>query len=308
VAGRVESGVRTSAKQPVRGAASLAGLSLAAALLLAAGAAAASDHGDTALLRSIQRHDARITDLFAFIRNENIVLALCLDPTVPASVTEYPFPSDLVVRINIDTHSQVSFDDAADLAAYGGTILKPGSIGADITFEVSFENSSGPELKISGLSGRARKELKFFVGLRDDPFIRGPSIGRNVAAIVFELPAEEIVEPHGTILLWALSKISEIIGPQADLVGRSLRSQFPENEPMNLLPPKDHYKTLGVTPDVMIFDTSRHASFPNGRELMDDVVNLVGDLRVLGTDAPFPDENDVPFLTEFPYLAPPQGL
>jgi hypothetical protein len=40
--------------------------------------------------------------------------------------------------------------------------------------------------------------------------------------------------------------------------------------------------------------------------LTDDVVDLVGDQRILGNDAPFPNENDVPFLNRFPYLAPPQ--
>ena len=58
-------------------------------------------------------------------------------------------------------------------------------------------------------------------------------------------------------------------------------------------------------PDVMIFDTSRAAEFPNGRALEDDVVDLVGDPRVLANDQPFPDENDLPFLDTFPYLAPP---
>jgi hypothetical protein len=300
------SGVRGGENAPRRGAAGPACLLLAAALLLAGGGAGASDHGDTALLRSIPRHDARITDLFAFIRNENLVLAVCLDPTVPAGATGYTFPPDLVVRIHIDTHSRVSFENPDDLAVYGGTVLKPGSIGANIVFEVGFEKSPGPELRISGLSGRARNGVKFFAGLRDDPFIRGPVIGRNVAAIVVELPARDVVEPLGTILIWATSKIPEIHGPQADLVGRSLRSQFPENEPLNLLHPKDHSGILGLPPDVMIFDTSRHAAFPNGRELADDVVDLVGDLRVLSTDAPYPAGNDVPFLTEFPYLAPPQ--
>ncbi len=51
----------------------------------------------------------------------------------------------------------------------------------------------------------------------------------------------------------------------------------------------------------MIYDVSRPAVFPNGRELTDDVVDLVGDPRVLIDNYPFPTENDVPFLTSFPY-------
>ena len=76
---------------------------------------------------------------------------------------------------------------------------------------------------------------------------------------------------------------------------------------MNTLHPRKHFQNLGVTPDVIIFNTSLPAAFPNGRELTDDVVDLVGDTRVLATDGPpFPKKNDVPFLDVFPYLAPPQ--
>ncbi|MFQ5700860.1 MAG: hypothetical protein ACE5HU_03345 [Acidobacteriota bacterium] len=266
----------------------------------------ASDHGDTALLRSLQRHDARITDLFAFIRSENLVLAVCLDPTVPEGATEYVFPPDLTLRISIDTHSEVRFDDPDDVAVLGGTVAEPGRIAADVEFEFRFGRRHRPDLKVRGLPGRVKKEIDLFIGLRDDPFIRGPRIGRNVAALVLQLPAAEMVEAHGTILVWATSKIPEVHGSQVDLAGRGLRNQFPENEAMNLLSPRDHLDKLGVMPDVLIFDTSHSASFPNGRDLADDVVDLVGDPRPLANDAPFPSTNDVPFLDDFPYLAPPQ--
>jgi hypothetical protein len=55
----------------------------------------------------------------------------------------------------------------------------------------------------------------------------------------------------------------------------------------------------------MIYDTARPAAYPNGRALVDDVVDLVGDQRVLANDFPFPSANDLPFLNTFPYLAPP---
>ena len=58
-------------------------------------------------------------------------------------------------------------------------------------------------------------------------------------------------------------------------------------------------------PDVVIYNTALPAAFPNGRELVDDVVDLVGDPRVLMNDQPFPTANDVAFLTSFPYLAAP---
>ena len=143
-----------------------------------------------------------------------------------------------------------------------------------------------------------------FVGLRDDPFIRRPRIGRNVPSIVLEVPLSEILGDQDTLLIWATAKVPDIKGRFQDLVGRALRSQFLENDLLNTLHPKHHTKFLGVPPDVVIFDTSLLAEFPNGRELIDDVVDLLG-LSLPGEE-PSPDENDVPFLEEFPYLAPPQ--
>lgn len=264
-----------------------------------------SDHGDTPLLKEIGRHDARLTDLYAFARDDNLVLIVCLDPAVPADVTEYQFASDLTVNVFIDKDSKVTFDDPEDLATFGGTIVNPRKIKEDVVFRVRFDQEGSPELHTRGLSSPVRQNVTLFAGLRDDPFIRGPRIGRNIAAIVLQLPLEDVLADQDTLLIWATSKVEDIKGPFQDMVGRALRSQFPENDPMNVSSPRQHQKKMGVRPDVTIFDTSHTATFPNGRELTDDVVDLVGDPRVLANDDPFPDQNDLAFLDEFPYLAPP---
>jgi len=264
-----------------------------------------SDHDDTPQLKAISRHDARITDLHAFRRGLNLVLVLCTNPAIPKDVTEYLFPSDLTLRIFIDTNSKVRFNDPHDLMEFGGTIMSPKKIKEDIVFEITFDEDGSPLLRLEGLSRKAKRDIKFFAGLRDDPFIRGPRIGRNVAAIVIELPLSFVLEEHTTLLIWATSQIPEISGPIADLAGRALRSQFAENLALNTMPPRDHAAILGVNPDVIIYDITRPAAFPNGRKLTDDVVDLVGDPRVLINDSPFPSKNDVPFLPWFPYLAPP---
>ncbi len=281
---------------------------LAATLLLTMALTAApafpSDHDDTPLLKEIARHDARITDLHAFTNGDRLVLVLATDPTVPPSVTTYLYPEDLHLWIDVDNDSEVRFDDPADAAAFGGTIVRPERIRPDVTFHVSFENGT-PRLRTKGLSQAARASLRFFAGLRDDPFIRGPRIGRNVAAVVIDVPLASVLDRQPTLLVWARSRVPEIRGPIADLGARSLRSQFPENNALNTLPPREHLKKLGLKPDVVVYDTSRPAAFPNGRALTDDVVDLVGDARILATDTPFPSANDVAFLDEFPYLAPP---
>lgn len=266
----------------------------------------ASDHDDTPLLKTIPRHDARITDLFAFLRGQNLVLAVCLDPTIPPSVTHYVFSSDLTVAINVDNKRHVRFDDPADLAEYGGTVVKPEKIHPSVVFEVTFDATGQAQLAIYGLHPSVHSSIQFFAGLTDDPFIRGPRIGRNVAAIVIELPFEAVTSGHfRPLLVWTTSHIDDVLGDFQEHGGRSLRSQFVENDPLNTNTPAEHALKLGVVPDVVIVNPAAPIAFPNGRELTDDVVDLAPDPRVLGTDAPFPTANDLPFLTVFPYLAPP---
>jgi hypothetical protein len=264
-----------------------------------------SDHDDTPQLKSIGRHDARITDLYAFRRGDKLVLVLCTNPAVPSGVTEYLFPSDLTLRLFIDNNSKVRFNRPDDLAEFGGTIMSPRQVKEDIVLEVTFDEEGSPQLRLKGLPRNARKQISFFAGLRDDPFIRGPRIGRNVAAIVIELPLALVLAEQPTLLIWATSQVPEISGPMADMGGRALRSQFAENLAMNTMPPKEQMDAMGMQPDVIIFNTARPDAFPNGRELTDDVVDLVGDSRVLSNDNPFPSTNDAPFLEQFPYLASP---
>lgn len=275
-------------------------------LLLSISRLQASDHDDTPLLKIIPRSEARITDLFAFIRGENLVLAVCLDPMIPPAATNYVFASDVSVTINIDSRRHVRFDDPAELAEYGGTIIEPGKIRPDISFDVSFDTMGQPVWSTHGLPDRLQSRIQFFAGLRDDPFIRGPRTGRNVAAIVFELPLGAVTRGQARpLLIWATSQVDDVIGPIHEHGGRSLRSQFVENDPLNTMTPAEHATRLGVVPDVIILNPAAPVAFPNGRELTDDVVDLAPDPRVLGNDAPFPTTNDVPFLDEFPYLAPP---
>lgn len=264
-----------------------------------------SDHGDTPLLIGAGRHDARLTDLHVFTNGDRLVLALSLDPSIPPGVTNYTFASDLRLDICIDNHSPVDFGDPQSLATYGGRLLAPAAVSDDIRFGVRFK-AGAPVLSVAGLPNSVLDRVQVFTGLRDDPFIRGPRIGRNVVAVVLEMPLALVLDQQPTLLVWATSRVPGLGGPFQDLVGRSLRSMFPENDAMNGLRPNQHHTVLGLVPDVVIFDTTRPAVYPNGHHLVDDVVDLVGDPRVLMNDAPFPSANDVPFLNVFPYLAPPQ--
>ena len=310
-------------------------------LLLVALAAVvrAADHGDAPLfLDGTARVEANLTDLYAFTSGDNLVVALATNPAIPPGAESYVFPTDVTFDINIDVDSPV--DPADPTGLDGGTILDPDHIREDLTFRIRFRDDGSLKLqqidrrprgprareKTAAPTGReservsvsiagtdpeeARRggittDVALFAGLRDDPFIRTPRIGRNVGAIVLQLPISAIVGEQTTLLIWATSKVEEFEGPFQDHVGRALRSMFGENAEMNVLPPREHLRKMGVVPDVMIYDVARPAHFPNGRALEDDVVDIVGDPRVLANDVPPVDTNDAEFLTAFPYLAEP---
>ena len=327
--------------------------------------ATASDHGDTPTFNSVQRPDANLTDLHAFVHGDNLVLSLSTNEKIPAAATSYQFPSDLTFEINIDVDSEVS---PTDVLGDGGTVMVPDQISEDVTFRVRFKDDgsavvqrvqkgprpwgspddstvllgatnarggpvmvaprgnfeapagrrmfsrSTPEIRHATAAERALASTgieAFFAGLRDDPFIRGPRQGKNVGAIVIEMPLSTILRGQSTILIWATVKVEEIDGAQHESVGRSLRSMFPEQQELNKMAPREQLERMGMRPDVIIYDTSRPASYPNGRALTDDVVDLAcalsAECRVANNDAPNPTANDKPFEAAFPYLALPHA-
>ena len=69
--------------------------------------------------------------------------------------------------------------------------------------------------------------------------------------------------------IWGTSKVPDINGLITEHAGRALRSQFILGG-INTLPPRDHFRVLGLISDVIIFDLLFDAAFPNGRELTDE--------------------------------------
>ncbi len=215
-----------------------------AAVCCAGFTARAADHGDMPLLGGLGRSDAQITDLFAFDSGENIVLILCTDPAVPPGVTTYAYSSDLELTFHIDSHSKVEYADVDDALLYGGTVKTPQSVTADKTLTVTFDDKAAPTLKATGIGRKDRDRIRMFAGLRDDPFIRRPRAGRNVAAVVLEVPKSALVGRNDTLLVWATTTVPTPAGPLGDHAGRALRSMF--NDQMNVVSPKEQFKELGV--------------------------------------------------------------
>lgn len=258
--------------------------------------AQAADHGDTQMLSSMGLHGARLSDLYAFVSDGNLVLAVGTNPTTCAA-TEYTFPSDLQIDIYIDNDANV---DASKSHPLGGTILD-NDITADITYRVTFDTDG--TTNVATMPGSAPEPENGFVGLRDDPFLRTPRVGCNIAAIVLDVVLDDVLADQSTLLIWAAAFLPT--HGQVELLGRALRNQFPANNCLNLHQPSDHREECNQEPDVMIFDTDKEAKFPNGRRLKDDVDQLAKDQPLYKLKSEITTKTDVPFLDEFPYLGPP---
>ena len=276
-----------------------------------------ADHSDTSLHIEEGRNDARITDLYAFTRGENLVLILAVDPTVPEGATTYEFPTDVEYRINIDNDSEVTAQ---------GIILNKDDIREDIVISIRFKDDgtavingdnkfgsifSIPFLVLFSCASSDDVDIvdaitNFFAGPRDDPFIRGPRIGKNVAAIVLEIPIDAVVKNNNPLLIWSTTNVDSFPGDFQERAGGPITSML--NDVLNFTHPSEDFENFSIEPDVLVLNTSLPSGFPNGRVLEDDVVDLVCPGvcdNIIENDEPFPSENDVPFLDDFPFLAPP---
>jgi hypothetical protein len=280
----------------------------------------AADHGDTPQLIQIARHDTRLSDHHAWQQGSDLVMSLCSNPAIPTTVTSYRFPEDVTLRMHIDNSSAVDFTQTTPDSP--GRIVRPEHVAADITFEFNADENGNPVMHTEGLSAEAASRVRMFAGLRDDPFINGdatnvtakPSnrVGRNSACIVLQMPLADVRGAAGASLLtWATSKVADINGPISEHAGRALKSQVSAFLSMNTLRPRAHFTELGLQPDVMIHNLNASSGYPNGRLLTDDIIDLVEDTKGMpgnpfkNPDAQGATQNDVPFLADFPYLAPP---
>ena len=280
-------------------------LLLALALLFFPAALQSSDHADPV---DLQVPESGITDLFAFPDGDRLIVIL----NVRRALTDPP-PYQLEpfeYAIYMDVHSEVTFDNAADLARYGGTVKNPDGIKEDVTIKIRLNanadlhptfNNGKP--MYDGLSDTHKIQVR--TGVFDDPFIFDPFFNRNTIAMVLAIPFTSFRnKDQKDWLIWGTStRIKD--GVQIDHVGRSNRSQQGRFDFLNTLHPSKHVAAIrahNVTrqrvenllrqclpplvnafqplfkirpydyfPDVMIYSRRFDAKFPNGRRLIDDV-------------------------------------
>lgn len=269
--------------------------------------AIASDHADTHRLGDLGRNDAKIADFYVFTKADNLVMIMTIAAKPADNLADFRFPDDVVYRFLIDRNAEVKPDpNQRPPNLFGGIIDDPASIREDVVIEVTFsDDDADPRVGATGLRMSGEDLIAVYAGVRDDPFIRG-AVNRDksdVAAIAISLPKKAVISSadRQTILAWSTTTIRRVdeTNDMDELGARPYRSQ--SKHELNITHPSKHTRRFGVRPDVVIFDTARTARFPNGRALEDDVVDMLG---IKGHE-PNPTMNDVPFLSDFPYLAPP---
>jgi hypothetical protein len=266
--------------------------------------AVASDHADPMWLAEDEQ-EANITGLFFFPDGDRMVVIFNVRRalTGPPPYNLEPFE----YNVHMDTHSKVSFDNAEDVARYGGTVETPENIAADVTLKFLLNNDTTvKEQSFKGLL--STDNIKVFTGVRDDPFIFTKFFGFNVISMVVSIPGSAFPPAVKTWVLWGTTnRVSN--GKQIDHVGRSNRTQLGRFEILNTVPPNQHVAVItkaaegrkkvqdfladaapplanlnqlsgflirhyDVKPDVMIYTSARPPGFPNGRRLTDDVALL----------------------------------
>jgi hypothetical protein len=268
------------------------------------GASRASDHADPMWLAEDEQ-EANITGLFFYPDGDRWIAILDVRRSLvgPPPYNLEPFEYD----IHFDFHTKLRFDNAEDVARYGGTIDQPEGIAPDATIRMRLNNDvTVKEQSFKGLTNPG--DIKVYTGVRDDPFIFPRFFKVNVVTMAFSIPKSSFPETADSWLLWATSKRADG-GEQIDHVGRSNRTQLGRFEILNTIPPSQHVAEIrekgasraevqdflkqwlppvanlnqlsgyfirhyDAVPDVMVFTTTRPPGFPNGRRLEDDVALL----------------------------------
>jgi Domain of unknown function (DUF4331) len=188
-------------------------------------------------------------------------------------------------------------------------------------------------------------QYRFFAGLRSDPFFADPNgfvnnmqwtgrdgwWGKNVFAIVLEVPNSALgLQPRigiwGRTMIQTPGKFTPV-----NQMGRPGTNVFRQGADTNTIPPvhqREHFnsryvamfQTFGYTeaqanelalqwlPDILPYDYTIPAGYPNGRQLADDVVDNVIEIMTQGKMKDDLVTAHTNYLVDFPYLGIPHEV
>jgi hypothetical protein len=235
------------------------------------------------------------------------------------------------VFTNLDAGQQTAtLYRATDAAARGA-----GSVGEAIIQHAPASFTPEARITTEGL-------YRFFAGLRSEPFFADPIgfqnnlqwtgqdfwAGKNVFGIVLEAP-NSALGPHPQIGVWGRT-MAPVQGTLTSVnqMGRPGNNVFRQGADTNATPPAQQrerffsryvamFETFGYSeaeatalalewlPDILPYDYTSAAGYPNGRKLADDIVDEAVSLMSQGRITTDLVEPHTDYLTGFPYLGPP---
>ena len=188
-------------------------------------------------------------------------------------------------------------------------------------------------------------QYRFFAGLRSEPFFADPDgfinnmqwtgrdgwWGKNIFGIVLEVPNNELgSQPQIGIWGRTMALVHGILTPvnQMGLPGTNVFRQGADTNTTSQAQQREKFSAQYVAmfkgfgyseveasrlaeewlPDILCYNYTSAAGYPNGRQLTDDVVDHVADIMTRGKVIDDLVAAHTDFLTEFPYLGVPHQL
>lgn len=216
---------------------------LLAALVLVPLPAAASDHADPILYRTLE---GGLTGLFAFQDGDDLVVILTMRRKLLAD-TRYDNPvlEKYEYTVHFDLDSLVAYNLPEHNRRYGGRVRSPAGIEEDLSIKIRLDEHANFQrgYPVHGdkdpTGGRAQ------AGIYDDPFIFPRFSRSNVIGVVLPIPLSYFPEGQQDWLIWATSSTEGLFGTkQVDHVGRSARTQLGRFEFLNPLHPSEHVAAI----------------------------------------------------------------
>jgi len=317
---------------------------LAAAMLLfgAAMLAQAADHRDAGLVTLIPKLD--INDVYAFRspdNEDNLVLIVTVNPFAGENgSTNFPRNMfyDLFVDVDADARREARVRTTFQRPRNGQQRVNVRGSGAGGKFTGSGNTGAANPLSNGGVFQAGVFDDPFFfdqAAFNNSFNFQDPGTdsfaGFNVQAIVIEIPADLFGEDE--LGFWAATRqrrdrprrLDRMAAPliNAFFIAPDRRNAFNKGQPhqdrakfrgamVAMLTGQWGHSTQSaraianqLLPDLLRLDLNQPGGYPNGRRLEDDVLDTQMNLASNGNQpTDFVDANDVPFLAEFPYLAP----
>jgi hypothetical protein len=273
------------------------------------------------------------------------ILILNVNPKASASAFDPRASYELKIDTDGDFEADIAFhvlfsdlEDGQAATLYRATGLlaqSTGSVGDVVIRDapVSFT----PEARIT-----TEGQYRFFAGLRSEPFFADPDgfqnnmqwtghdgwAGNNIFGIVLEVPNSTLgSQPQISVWGRTMALVHGALTP-VNQMGRPGTNVFRQGADTNTTPPAQQrerfsaqyvgmFKNFGYSepeasaltlqwlPDVLLYNYTDAAGYPNGRRLTDDIVDNVVEIMTRGKMKDDLVHAHTDYLAEFPYLGSP---